>query len=196
MKDSVWIDIGCGPNAYVKEFGCLAKIAVGVDILDDDSRTNAAFIRADLRKLPLATCCATLVTLRMVAEHLERVPQDFSEINRVLASGGRLIVLTTNTWSPIIFLPGVLPYSIKKWLIGKIFNVPDDDIFPTFHKFNTPGTMARGVYDMKLSSLEFIEGVPLRRPLLTCALGFWYCVTRLPLLWRFRSNLLAIFQKV
>jgi len=195
-KDSVWIDIGCGPNEHVMEFGHLAKLALGIDILDDNSRTNATFIRADLRKLPFATSCATLITLRMVAEHLERVPEDFSEINRILAPGGRLIVLTTNTRSPIIFLARILPYSIKRWLIRKIFKVSNDEIFPTFHKFNTPGMMARGVLDMKLSSLRFIEGVPLERPWLTCIFGTWYCFTKIPLLWYFRSNLLAIFQRI
>ncbi|MBU2444729.1 MAG: class I SAM-dependent methyltransferase [Bacteroidetes bacterium] len=195
-KDTVWLDIGCGTNEHVAEFGNMAKTAIGIDILDNGHRANAPFLRADLRNIPLPSSYASLITLRMVTEHLERVPQDFSEIDRLLVPGGTLLLLTTNSSSPIIFLPRLLPFSLKRWLIGKLFGVPCDDVFPTYHRFNTLSKMIDGVFNMKLSSLEFLEQVPLHRPLLTCIFGLWYSVTRFSPLRCFKSNLLAVFHKI
>jgi hypothetical protein len=55
--------------------------------------------------------------------------------------------------------------------------------------------MFDGVFNMKLSSLEFLEQVPFHRPLLTFTFGLWYSVTKFSLLRCFRSSLLAVFHK-
>lgn len=194
-EDTVWLDIGCGTNEHVAEFGNKAKTAIGIDILDNERRANAPFLKADLRNIPLPSLYASLITLRMVTEHLERVPHDFSEIDRLLVPGGTLLILTTNNYSPIIFCSRLLPFSLKRWLIGKLFGLPYDDVFPTYHRFNTHRKMINGVLNMKLSSLEFLEQVPLHQPLLTCIFGLWYSVTKFSALRYLRSNLLAVFHK-
>ena len=195
-KDTVWLDIGCGTNGHVAEFGRVARNATGIDIVDNRNRADAPFLRADLRRIPLPSLSADLVTLRMVTEHLERIPDDFLEIDRLLAPGGTLLLLTTNCWSPIIILPRLLPFRVKRWVIAKLFNVPDNDVLPTYHRFNSAGKMARGVFNLKLSSLRFLEQVPFDSSFLTFIFGIWYCATKPGPFRYFRSNLLAVFHKI
>lgn len=193
---SVWVDIGCGRNEHVAAFGSAAAFAVGIDVSRHPQRTPAPFIQADLRHLPLPADFADLVTLRMVVEHLARVPDDFFEVNRILKSGGKLIILTTNSSSPVVFLPRLLPYRWKEWLLRKSFRVERDDLFPTHHRFNSPQKFRRGVYDVRLVSLRFLEQVPFSRFWLTFIFGSWYLLTKPFFCRRIRSNILAVFQKI
>ncbi|HEV8537916.1 MAG TPA: class I SAM-dependent methyltransferase [Bacteroidota bacterium] len=194
-KDIAWLDIGCGRNEYVADFGHRAGTALGIDKLTNRESADVPFLQADLRNIPLPSNYADLITLRMVVEHLERIPEDLSDIVRLLKPDGRLLLLTTNVLSPVVFLPRLLPFALKTWLIQKYFDVSSEDIFPTYHKLNSPGKMIRVFSDMKLISLEYIEQVPLPNPLLTLLFGLWYSFTNIPGLRYFRSNLLAVFQK-
>jgi SAM-dependent methyltransferase len=194
-KESVWFDVGCGCNEYVADFGNRAKSALGIDVQAQPGQSDAPFLQADLRKIPLPDASANLITLRMVVEHLEEVPRDFSEINRLLAPGGALIVLTTNTLSPLVLLPRIIPYPLKRWLIAKMFHVDDSDIFPTFHRFNTPKKLKNGVFDLKLSSLEYLEEIPAGNRLLTLVFGLWYSITAFAHLRFLRSSMLAVYLK-
>jgi SAM-dependent methyltransferase len=194
-RETAWLDIGCGLNEYVSDFGERAKSSLGVDRESIPGRSPSPFLQADIRKIPLPDCCANLVTLRMVAEHLEYIPDDFSEINRLLSPGGVLIVLTTNTLSPMIFLPRLIPFSLKRLIIYMLFDVKDTDVLPTYHRFNTPAKLRKGVYDLCLSELLFLEEVPFGRSILTMIFELWYTVTAISHLHSFRSSLLAVYRK-
>jgi len=194
-KETVWLDIGCGKNEHVAQFGDMSKTALGIDIINHPERTDAPFLLADIKKIPLATGSATLITLRMVVEHLQQIPDDFSEIRRLLSPNGHLIVLTTNSLSPIVFLPRLLPYSLKTWLIQRIFGVQDYEVFKTFHRFNSSRKMSKGIGNMSLVSLQYLEQVPFDRPILTVAFALWCHIVKPPWLKFLRSNLLAVFQK-
>lgn len=195
-KNTVWLDIGCGKNELVANFGKKAKQSIGVDILNDKDRADAPFLLADLRNIPFPSGYANLITLRLVVEHLEKVPEDFSEICRLLVPGGKLIILTTNSLSPIIFLPRLLPYRLKSWIIQKLFDVDSREIFPTYHRFNTPHKMAKGFTEMVLLRLDYLEQVPLDKPFLALLFGLWYTFAKISIFKYFRSNLLAVFQKI
>ncbi len=116
-KETVWLDIGCGINGHVAEFGKLTKTAIGIDIIDRSDRIEAPFLKADIRKIPLPDSIANLITLRMIVEHLQCIPQDFSEVDRLLAPGGILLIMTTNSLSPVIFIPRLFPFPLKRWLV-------------------------------------------------------------------------------
>ncbi len=194
-KDTMWLDIGCGKNENVADYGHMAKNVLGIDTIDGQDRTDAPFLRADLHSIPLPSDYANLITLRLVVEHLRKVPEDFSEIRRLLKPGGWLIILTTNSLSPMIFIPRLLPYRLKSWIIQNTFGVNSHDVFQTYHRFNTPRKMKKGLPEMSLMRLEFLEQVPLNKALLTLIFGSWYSIVKLPSLRYFRSNLLAVYQK-
>ncbi|MCX6135048.1 MAG: class I SAM-dependent methyltransferase [Ignavibacteriales bacterium] len=194
-SDKVWVDVGCGCNENVAVYGTKTKLAVGLDAMIHPELANAPFIQASLRSIPLRSGCADIVTLRMVVEHLEKIPGDFEEIERILKPGGKMVVLTTNSLSPLVFFPGLLPYRLKEGLIRKTFHTAAEDVFPTFHRCNTPGAMKNGIGELRLSTLQFLEQVPLSSPGLTMVFGGWYIIARLPFLAQLRSTMLAVFEK-
>jgi ubiquinone/menaquinone biosynthesis C-methylase UbiE len=194
-KETVWLDIGCGRNEHVTKYGKQAKIAIGIDKLIDPEIDEAPFIHADLRNIPLPDNYADLITLRMVVEHIERVPEDFFEINRLLKPDGILIFMTTNRMSPVVFIPNLFPDSLKKWFILKIFKVLDKDVFPTHHKFNSPKLVKKGIYDLRPFTIQFIEIVPMSRLLLLIIFGIWYSIVKYSTLTYLRSNILAVYKK-
>jgi len=193
---TVWLDIGCGKNEYIADLGHKAKTALGIDMLNNQDRVNASFLQANLLSIPLPSGYANLITMRLIVEHLENIPEDFSEICRLLRPGGHLILLTPNSLSPVVFLPRLLPYRLKSWLIQKIFSVRSDEVFKTYHRFNTPMKITKGLDKMSLLRLEFIEQVPLNNVLLTLIFGLWYSIVKLSPLRYFRSNLIAVFEKL
>lgn len=191
----VWLDVGCGNNALVRLFHARAGVAAGVDRITIANAEGARFVQADLRRLPFRSQCADLVTLRMVVEHLQNPQRDLAEIARILKPGCRLMVLTTNAWSPVVFVPRLLPFRVKRWLLARLFGAVETEIFPTFHRFNTPRRMRASNDPLRLVALEMLEQTAFSPPLLAIVCGVWYGLTRLQLLKNLRSNLLAVFQK-
>ncbi len=87
-----------------------------------DIPDNENFIKADIGNLPFDSEYADLITLRFVVEHFQDQNKYLSELTRVLKKGGKIIILTTNLLSPLIFIPKfLLPYSIKSRILTKTF---------------------------------------------------------------------------
>jgi ubiquinone/menaquinone biosynthesis C-methylase UbiE len=194
-RDTVWIDLGCGRNEFVASFGRKGKLAIGVDVVVHPEKEAAHFVQADFRHLPFPSNFADLISLRMVVEHIGRVPDDFLDINRVLKPGGYVLILTTNSWSPMIALPRLLPNRWKKRLIQWLFNVRDDDIFPTTHKFNNPMKMKNGLLNLNLRHIEMIDQLTFDNVYFFLAFAPWYLFSSTSPLKNLRSNILAVFQK-
>ncbi|KPL08639.1 hypothetical protein AMJ71_07925 [candidate division TA06 bacterium SM1_40] len=190
-----WLDVGCGNNAIVAGYGGTCDLAVGLDIVNHPDLRNGLFVQADLQYVPLPDELADLVTLRLVVEHMDRIPEEFSDIERVLKRGGRLIILTPNLLSPIVFIAKAMPFKMKKWIIKKVFRVEEHDIFPALHHFNTPRKMRRDIGSLKLTDLTLIEQTSLVNPVLFCIFLLAVLLTNNELLKCVRSNILATFEK-
>lgn len=195
-KNTVWIDLGCGGNSSVEIYGDKAGYAVGVDIKLPKHVTTAPFICADLRHLPIRSSVANFVTLRFVVEHLSNIPLDLFEIERILKPGGSILILTTNTWSPFIFLSRLLPFSIKNIIFRTLYKIPAADVQPTFHKFNSVRKMKCGIGDnIKLSHIEFIQDANYTNRLIFLAFFFWHLFTKWFSLKFLRTCIIAVFHK-
>ena len=194
-REKVWYDIGCGANEFVEEFGSLAGRSLGIDRAVHPGMTNAPFLQAPAGEIPLPSRSADLITLRMVVEHFEHYPDDIAEIHRLLKPGGLLIVMTTNALSPIVFVPRLIPFRLKEWIIRKLFRVDSSDVYPTYHRFNTPGKFAKGFGVFHLQRLEYLEQISPVRPVLTLLFGLWYVLTKPRAFQPLRSNILAVFQQ-
>lgn len=193
--ETIWIDCGCGDNEAVRAFGVQANCAAGLDI-QEPLTGGGNFVKGDIKRLPFASGCADLITLRFVVEHFPEVEAYFSEIDRVLRKNGKVIILTTNILSPLIFLPRlVLPYPIKNWILSRLFKVDSAEIFPTFHKLNSPGKFAKGIKNLHLQHLEFISDLNYTRKWVFRILLFWHILTRPAFLHKFRTNILAVLEK-
>jgi len=168
--ETVWIDAGCGANVLVENLGRDCRLAGGIDLFP---AATAPFVQTDLRHLPFASSCADLVSLRWLVEHLEHIPADLSEIDRILKAGGKLLILTTNAASPLVLLPRLLPFKLKKWLLCKMFGVAEHEVFPTWHRFNKVRRAQRGIGTLKVISITLLEQTSFSPPV---AAIFGVCV--------------------
>ncbi len=193
-RKTVWLDLGCGNNATVAEFGRYAKYAAGIDIIRMPE-VHRPFVQADIRRLPVAEYSVNLITLRFVVEHFRKRQEYFYELHRILKPKGRVVFVTTNIWSPFIFLPRLLlPYKIKHWIITRIFKVNDEDIFPTFHKVNSKKAITR-IKGFRIAKFQYISDLNYTRKWMFLIFLFWHLITRLPGLPFLRTNLLVILEK-
>jgi SAM-dependent methyltransferase len=97
------LDVGCGPGTVVRrlvgEYGCEA---VGIDAspsMIEAARSQAGgcgvFDVARAEELPFVAESFDAVLMRLVVHHLDR-PTAFAETRRVLRSGGRCVITTTD----------------------------------------------------------------------------------------------------
>ncbi len=97
------VDIGTGTGRMIELFGAQAESAIGVDRSPEmlrlaRAKLTAAKSPADLRQgdmytLPLASACADVVILHQVLHYAEAPNAAIAEAARLLAPGGRLLVV-------------------------------------------------------------------------------------------------------
>ncbi len=145
-----WLDIGCGrrlfPSNEVLERSLSQRCArlVGVDpdpTLQENPWVHekvASFIDDYDGQQQF-----DLVTLRMVAEHIEVPEKCASSMARALRPGGIAVVYTVFAGSPIPLLTRLAPmglrHKVKSWLWGTL----PKDTFPTCFRMNTRGALQR-----------------------------------------------------
>jgi dolichol-phosphate mannosyltransferase len=88
------LDVGCGSSKILEAL----PHAVGLDLhfktLRFRSRTNRLLVNGDVRALPFRSGSFDAVICSEVVEHIPYHPRIFAELNRVLATGGVLIIGT------------------------------------------------------------------------------------------------------
>jgi SAM-dependent methyltransferase len=192
--ETIWVDCGCGNNEVVEALGEKVKTAVGIDILNNKNKNN--FIRAEVGKLPIRSEIADLITLRFVVEHFKNVEENMSELTRILKKNGKIIILTTNLLSPLIFFPRmILPHSLKSKILAKTFKVNDTDLFPTYHKLNTPYFYNRNRFGLYSKLIVYISDLNYTRRWVFILLLTWHYLTNIKFLRKFRSNILVVLEK-
>ncbi|MFC1564054.1 class I SAM-dependent methyltransferase [candidate division KSB1 bacterium] len=193
---TVWLDIGCGDNSIIGQFGNRCRSAAGFDISRSSKLSGKNFIRADLTRIPFKGESVDLVTLRMVVEHLKDIPEDLLEVERILKKGGTVLLMTTNILSPLVFIGRLFPDNLKRWLIGLLFKIDREVIFPAYHRFNSFSRLKKGAGRLRIKDLEFIEQASPQNSLLFFTFLIPFLLTRIRLLRYFRSNIIALFEKV
>jgi len=192
-ESSIWIDCGCGNNEMVETFRKSSKFALGLDIVDNTACRN--FLKADIKNLPLKASSVNLITLRFVVEHFDNKFDYFDEIGRVLQYNGVVLILTTNLYSPIIFLPKILlPKRLKEQIISLIFKVQEEDIFPAYHNYNTLKKF-EGINGFKVKEVLFLSDLNYTLKIIFLLLFIWHMITKIKGLKYFRSNLLIVLEK-
>ncbi len=194
-KDKVWLDLGCGNNADVEEKKDLVKFAIGIDVYRNDNLENNSFILAKGCSLPLKSNSVDVISLRFVIEHIENPEQLFNEFQRVLKKDGIVVVLTTNILSPIIFLPKLVPYRLRKLIMKLLFDVYEEDIFPTFHHFNSPRKVKKVTNNFEIVKLEYLQALNADNFFVFSSFLFWHLITKIKFLNIFRSNIFMIFKR-
>jgi len=193
--NKTWIDCGCGDNSLVKDLAHLARNAFGVDIVGTN-KVSPNYVKADIRNMPFSAGCVDLVTLRFVVEHFKNPEGYFGEIKRVLKTNGKILIITTNLISPVIFIPKfIFPYFIKNQILSKVFKVESKDIYPAYHRINSPQKYKKLNNGLRLLNVKFISDLNYTRKLVFLFLLAYHMCTKIMRLENLRTNLLVILEK-
>jgi SAM-dependent methyltransferase len=139
-----WLDVGCGRRLFPsnemlsRELSARAGVLVGVD--PDITLEENPYVHEKAR-VPMDEFRTQhkfdLITMRMVAEHVDNPDALLSSIAECTHAGSRVVVYTINRWSPVPMITNLVPFKLyypaKKLLWGS----QSKDTFPTTDKMNT-----------------------------------------------------------
>lgn len=144
-----WLDIGAGKSPFPHNPNLAARLSkkaalfVGVDPSEnihenpyvherfqgmlEEFETNARF---------------DLVTLCMVAEHVEHPDELVSEISRLAKPDAVVVVLTVWSLAPITFVSRSLPFALHHPIKKLFWGGDESDTFPTVYRMNSKRRLA------------------------------------------------------
>jgi 2-polyprenyl-3-methyl-5-hydroxy-6-metoxy-1,4-benzoquinol methylase len=145
---TTWLDIGCGRNIFPsnhklsKLLSERAELLVGVDpddTLNDNPYLHEKFLGTmeefqDIRQF-------SLVTMRMVAEHVARPEQLMKSLTRVTAPNGLVLVYTVYKYSPVPMITNLVPFKLHNPVKKVLWGTEPADTFPTCFRMNTRTTL-------------------------------------------------------
>ena len=156
------LEIGPGAGGQTSQF--LTQIAAAVEGLDVDA---SAVANPHLNKVhlydggrfPLADGSFDAVVSDYALEHVERPPELFGEIHRVLAPQGCLIFRTPNVLHYVSVFSRVLPDRVSNWARNR---AADHAVYRKFFRCNSQGKCRRllGEAGFRILELNMIEKEP------------------------------------
>jgi len=199
------VDVGCGRKAsWLRRVAHAFGTCYGIDleIVRDEQFANCYLIHGSAGCIPLADSTADVVTMCNVVEHLTS-PQDvFLECLRILRPGGRIILLTPNSFFPPLFAARLLPHRARQAVAYVINATPEEDVFPAYYRANTVRQLQRISQDVGLSvvRLELLSQHPEYFMFSETAYRLWAAVERMLLrrkcLAGLRHYILAHFRAI
>ena len=190
------LDIGCGEMSELSEsLDFKTKLVTDVSFPKNTKSFDFPFLQSDIYFLPFKNQSIDIILLRFVVEHIEKSDDAFNEINRVLKPDGKILILTTNIKSPIIFLPKIIPYKFRKKILLKIFGVGDDDIFPTHHRINSFKSIQKLDQLFTIQKWSFVQDINWSRKSVFYFFLIWHLFTKWTNLKFLRSNFIVLLQK-
>jgi len=143
---AVALDAGCGRTTRLRDYRDRITRLVGVDTDEAAGRENPfldEFVPANLdESLPFDEDSFDLVYANFVVEHLQDPERGFAEWRRVLRSGGRLVLLTSNRASPLMAAADRLPQRVRLVIKRRGAGAAEQDVYPTQYLANTPQRLA------------------------------------------------------
>jgi ubiquinone/menaquinone biosynthesis C-methylase UbiE len=137
---------------------------IGIDL---DPRVqpmfHSEFHLASITEMPFADATFDVIFSEYVFEHLEDPGAAFTEMQRVLKPGGRLVILTPNLYSY---------KGLAAWLTPQVFHIlmgrirygrgHEDDMYPTCYRCNTLGQFQKFAKQsgMDVVNVQYITNGP------------------------------------
>lgn len=205
--DTEWLDVGCGRDVFPSNFQLAKTLSercrclVGLDPSDnidenpllherfkgmiDDYHTDRRF---------------DLITLRMVAEHIQDPAATAASLSRLCNPGGRVVIYTVNKWSPVTLVSAAVPFQLHHSFKKVIWQTEEKDTFPTEYRMNTRRDLIRifaaaGFQEAQFHYLDDCRSLARWRWTNLFELVFWKGLHRLGLHYP-EVCLLGIYRKV
>ena len=197
------LDAGCG--RYLKFCKDLTDRCwvVGIDletVLETRNDSIPFGVRGDVGQLPFPAESFDMVISRSVVEHLSDPSQVFREFSRVLRPGGKVVIITPNKYDYVSIIAAVTPYQLHRSLVSRIFQVSEDDVFPTLYRANTLSAIRKafasaGFVARELDTINHYPAYLMFSPVLF-RLGVLYeRITSLKMFRSLRGSILCVFEK-
>jgi len=197
------LDAGCGRYLrFCHEFCAVAHV-VGIDldrVFETDNQRPPFAVRGDIGALPFPSDHFDMVISRSVVEHLQDPPRVFCEFFRVLRPGGRVVVITPNKYDYVSLIAAATPYRLHRFLVSRIFQVSEDEVFPTLYRANTVSALRKamsiaGLVERDVETINHYPAYLMFSPLLF-RLGVLYeRLTSTRMLRSLRGSILCVFEK-
>ncbi len=183
-------------------------MVVGVDVERPSRHILDAFVQGTLEALPFADEAFDVVVCNDVIEHLNRPRESLGEVARVLRAptqpggedGGLFFFKTPSMQAPSTWVTHLVPYEWHRG-IKRFLGVPEENVFPTAFRCNTPSSLDRCLREAGLEQvwMVLVDGTfgyfAFNRPLYV--LGLLYSrLMYLPFLRPFRSTIVGLYRRV
>jgi hypothetical protein len=142
--DTVWLDVGCGRHLFPENPRLATRLSgrcrclVGVD--PDDTLDENPFVH-ERAKRPIEAYGGgrtfSLVTLRMVAEHITDPEKTVRVLARLTGSGGKVVVFTVSRWAPVTLFSRLTPFALHHPIKRVLWGTEEKDTFPVVYRMNT-----------------------------------------------------------
>lgn len=163
-SDSLLLDLGAGAGILdAMNFRGVAKLVCGVD-LDPRVTSNPMLdegIVGNAESIPYPDASFDLVFADNLLEHLAEPGKVFSEVNRVLKTGGLFLFKTPNKSHYVPLIASLTPQAFHQW-VNKVRGRAAEDTFPTLYRVNTRTDVQRFAAEagFVVDKIELIEGRP------------------------------------
>jgi 2-polyprenyl-3-methyl-5-hydroxy-6-metoxy-1,4-benzoquinol methylase len=149
-QDTDWLDVGCGwrllpqnPRlAQLLAERCRSVAGVDPDpsiqrnpLLDEKYQCRLEDLDTDRRY--------SLISLRMVAEHIANPDAAVAALGRLTTDGGLAIVYTVHKWAPVSLATAATPMWLRHKAKRFLWGSNPSDTFPTVFRLNTRKRLAR-----------------------------------------------------
>lgn len=202
--ETLWLDVGGGTAPFPHNDRLSSELTSACkqfEVLDpsDNIKLNTYASKKHLCSIedlkPLYKY--DLITMRMVAEHVENPDDAFIKVKNLLKPGGVFVIYTVNKYAPITILNKFMPSNLRHKIKKALWNVDEKDTFKALYKMNTRTELSRLSRGMSEHEFYRADDVSLFRkfpPLHFLALCLWraYRLTSLPFP---EHNIIAVYKR-
>jgi ubiquinone/menaquinone biosynthesis C-methylase UbiE len=143
-RGTKWLDVGCGRGIFptnqplAKSLVERCGMVMGIDP-DATLEENAVIGRREKTTLEEfhSDTEFDLITLRMVAEHINRPKEAAAALSRLTAKGGKIVLYTVNRWSPLALAASLTPLKVHHAIKKAVWKCEEKDTFPVAYRMNT-----------------------------------------------------------
>lgn len=204
--DHTWLDVGGGKGIFPhnreqsKALSERCEFLAGVDPSDnilsnpyvhDRAKCNIEEYTSDRR--------FDLVTLRMVAEHIQNPKAVIDSLTRLMRPGGKVVIYTPYRWSPASVVASLVPFWLHQSATHFLWGSKEEDVFPTAYRMNTRGSLRTLFQNGGFKEIAFthLDCALFQTFRITCFLDLsvWWFLRHLGLRYP-ETNLLGVYEKL